>query len=646
MSHEIRKISALLKIFLILPQLAALSQPTLEIWEIQGSGVSSPYENERIRSNGNIVTAVNEDGFFMQTPPVRSDNRPATSDGIYVFTGYSSGLTAGDSVSVSGIIREQFGLTEFSDVSLLQKQGTVEMLPPPIELDASFPGTSPASPAALERVEGMRLRITAGVTAPTNRFGEFAVTAAAERPFREPGIVFPGRQGLPVWDGNPEIIVVDPDGIGASDYLRAATGDSLTARGVLTYRFGRYTLLPETYQIKKRPVEERPVRARQEGEYTLASLNTYLFLKEEDNYPVKVEKLARYIIDLLQAPDILALQEIGSLNALQELADKINEFRPGTDYRPYLGEASGFFHSAYLVRPRIEVVQVTALQTEKRFSRGGPLHGRPPLLLVARLGSGTPVSLLNLHLRSLIGIEDPVEGSLVRQLRFEQSLEVARLVEDFREPNLFLIGDFNAFPFSDGYVDVFNQISGGASLGALFPVRPIVTTPLTDLSRLTPPDQRYSFVRAGSAQQLDHCLATDLSGLRVEDLQFARGNADAPFPLSEDPTTPLRSSDHDGFVVYLRDLSVANKTTVEELKGITIIPNPVQTGRMVQLETTDPGEISVTLLSNHGKNIATWLCIGKGSHQLPLPVTLSAGYYLVRIQTKKGSVTLPLILQP
>ncbi len=627
----------------------ALAQPVLEIWQIQGSGVSSPYESERIRSNGNLVTAVDEDGFFMQTPAARSDERPATSDGIYVYLGQSSGPAVGDSVSVVGIIKEQFGLTEFSNVTLLLRLGTAAGLPAPVELDAAFPGTSPVSPAALEQVEGMRVRTAARVIAPNNRFGEFAVTANADRPFREPGIPFPGIPGLPVWDGNPEVFWVDPDGVGASDYQTAAPGDNLSATGVLSFSFGKYILLPESYQLDPLPFPLSPVREARRGEFTLASLNTFLLIREEDNYAVKVEKLARYILQSLRAPDIIALQEVGSSGALQDLRDKVRELDPEMDYQPFFGDSPDFIHLAYLIRPSVEILSVEALQKNERFSQGGLLHGRPPLLLRMRLGGeGPEIEVLNLHMRSLRDVEDPVEGPTVRQLRFEQSIAVARLVEERRDNNLFLLGDFNAYPFSDGYVDVVNQISGGPSLGALLPVNPIVAPPpLENLTTaLSPADQRYSFIERGNAQLLDHCLAANLSGLRVEDLQFARGNTDAPFRLSEDSTTPLRSSDHDGFVVYLRDLSVASEAPIAKWQGIKIHPNPAQAGQPVQLEITVPGTVSVKLLSTNGKYLAEGVFNGEGSPPVPLPATLPAGYYFLQVQTEKGRATLPLIVQP
>ena len=66
-----------------------------------------------------------------------------------------------------------------------------------------------------------------------------------------------------------------------------------------------------------------------------------------------------------------------------------------------------------------------------------------------------------------------------------------------------------------------------------------------------PPDQRYSFVFDGTAQSLDHAITSQALDALVRGVEHARGNADAPFAFANDGTTALRSSDHDGTVLFL-----------------------------------------------------------------------------------------------
>ncbi len=57
-----------------------------EIFEIQEPGLDS-LADTYVQTNGNVVTALDTNGFFMQTPVARSDGDAFTSDGIFRFHG-------------------------------------------------------------------------------------------------------------------------------------------------------------------------------------------------------------------------------------------------------------------------------------------------------------------------------------------------------------------------------------------------------------------------------------------------------------------------------------------------------------------------------------------------------------------------------
>lgn len=173
----------------------------LEIWEIQGSGASSPFNGNEVLTNDDVVTTLASDGFFMQSVDARSDGDIDTSDGIYVYTGSAPAVAVGDLVDVNGEIVEFFGFTEISAASVVvDGTGTV---PAPVVFDATVPSPDPTSPSCaieFECYEGMLVEITGGsVTGPNQRFGsdpvaEVHITAAPERTFRETGIEFPESQ--------------------------------------------------------------------------------------------------------------------------------------------------------------------------------------------------------------------------------------------------------------------------------------------------------------------------------------------------------------------------------------------------------------------------------------------------------------------
>ncbi|MCI5084187.1 MAG: hypothetical protein MRY78_20975, partial [Saprospiraceae bacterium] len=192
---------------------APLHAQFLEIWEIQSNTTSSPYNQEVVTTVQNIVTAVGDDHFFMQTPPDRSDNDPTTSDGILVNIN-NPDVLVGDLVSVSGRINEVDGNTQFNALGLqLDIVDVGQTLPPVVDFDQSFPSNTPSDPHPLEAVEGMIVSFVATAAGPSTGADLAPLYTTESRPFREPGIQFPGMSGTPVWDGNPELFWIDPDGL-------------------------------------------------------------------------------------------------------------------------------------------------------------------------------------------------------------------------------------------------------------------------------------------------------------------------------------------------------------------------------------------------------------------------------------------------
>ena len=65
------------------------------------------------------------------------------------------------------------------------------------------------------------------------------------------------------------------------------------------------------------------------------------------------------------------------------------------------------------------------------------------------------------HLRSLNDIDDPAAGPRVRAKRRAQAEALASLIQSLQaSERVIAVGDFNAFEFSDGYVDVIGTILG------------------------------------------------------------------------------------------------------------------------------------------------------------------------------------------
>ncbi len=97
---------------------------------------------------------------------------------------------------------------------------------------------------------------------------------------------------------------------------------------------------------------------------------------------------------------------------------------------------------------------------------GSLLNDRPPLLFEGRQvadGSDFPIAVISIHGRSLGGI-DGSEADRVQAKRLAQAQFVAQQVQDLQtanpDINLVVAGDFNAFEFTDSYVDVTGQMKG------------------------------------------------------------------------------------------------------------------------------------------------------------------------------------------
>ncbi|HJR58383.1 MAG TPA: endonuclease/exonuclease/phosphatase family protein, partial [Vicinamibacterales bacterium] len=544
-----------------------------EIWEIQGAGTASPVAGERRATAGDIVTAVFGDGFFIQAPG-GGDGNAETSDGLFVFTGGAPAVAVGDAVEVTGRVAEFFNMTEL-DAETVSVTGSGLPLPLPVSFDESRPSPNQPQPAnEIERFEGMLVEVLNGtVSSPTNEFGEASVVASDHRAFREPGILFPGLPDLPVWDGNPEVFEIDTDRYLAAPGQLLAAGSRVSARGPLAFSFGDYQIWPTALEVTGTAAVV-PVRDRRAGEFTVGSQNVLrLFDTVNDpatsddvetpaGYAARLAKLSLHVRAALKAPDVLAVQEAENLAVLQDLAARIAADDPSVLYTAHLLEGNdiGGIDVGFLVRDSVRVDSIEQFGKADVFEFNGVpalLNDRPPLVLRgAYVGNDAdfPITVINVHQRSLSGVED--SDGRVRAKRHEQALRLSRFIDALQdadpEVNLVVIGDFNAFEFTDGYVDVMGQATGSPDpAGALLPATDEISLDLTNQTLNMVPAERYSFIFDGTAQSLDHALTSQHLNASVRGAAHARGNADAPAAFRADPTTPLRTSDHDGTVVFV-----------------------------------------------------------------------------------------------
>jgi len=189
------------------------------------------------------------------------------------------------------------------------------------------------------------------------------------------------------------------------------------------------------------------------------------------------------------------------------------------------------------------------------------LNDRPPLMLRASIDdakTGKPVAFTVVvnHLKSLLGYNDPRQMANVRMKKKLQAEFLARNVQERLkvDPNemIALVGDFNAYQFDDGVLDVIGTIKGKPAVKdqVLNSSDDLLNPDLTDLVDVIKPAEKYSYVFDGGAQVLDHILISPGFVARAKGFGYARINADYPESLRNDDTRVERYSDHDPAIAY------------------------------------------------------------------------------------------------
>jgi len=583
----------------------------LSIHDIQGSGDVSPVAGRLVSTTG-IVTGVKSNGFFIQNPDNAIDADPNTSEGVFVFTSSrpTAVATVGNLVQVTGTVSEFIPSsdpnsppsTEISGSPSISLISSGNPLPTPITLTPA--DTNPAGPIdQLEKYEGMRVHVDVlNVVGPTDgNVNETAATSTSNgiffgilpgiaRPFREPGVQQPdplpagAPASVPRFDSNPELICVDSDALGgaAIDVTSGATVTSVTGPLDFSARFYTIDVEPGSGAAATGNVSATPVPVPAANELTIANFNMERFFDTVNDpatsdvaltataFANRLNKASLAIRTVLNTPDVIGVEEMENLTTLQALADKVNADavaagQPSPNYQAFLVEGNdvGGIDVGFLVKGSINVISVQQVGKDTTFVQPDGttalLNDRPPLVLMATASqpnsdTSLPFTMVVNHLRSLLSIDDPVDGPRVRAKRAAQAEFLANLLQSHQAAgeNVVSVCDCNAFEFSDGYVDVIGTILGRpAPVDQVVTASPDLVDPdFTDLVSTLPHDQQYSYVFNGSAQVLDHVVVNPALLSKLSRFAYARNDADFPEVFRNDPNRPERISDHDMPVAY------------------------------------------------------------------------------------------------
>lgn len=569
--------------------------------QIQDTAAVSPYAGSMQTTEG-VVTLLVANGFYLQDP--EGDGDPATSDGIFVFTGAPPSVAVGDRLRVAATVAEFNAgdadrtvtqLTGVRGMLLLSKNNRVT----PAAL------TLPMRAADFERHEGMLVQFSAPLTVSQNYFqGRYGqVTLSAGR-LEKPTNRYPAgsAQALAAAAANAASMIVLDDGrnsqnpvpvpyIGADNTLRA--GDTVTGlTGVIDFGLitasnpgpSGYKLQPSTTPVFARDNPRTAPPRLPIGNVKVASFNVLNFFttfddgttasgqsgqgcslgasvaksncRGADNLVEFRRQRAKIVAAMLAIDaDVFGLMEIQNNGdvAVASLVEALNA-------------AAGAQRYAVVPRPEqtgSDAIRVAMIYQPSRLRLSGPalsdpdpVHSRPPMAQTFIAANGGSFSLIVNHLKSKgscpdAGSPDAEHGDGQGCWNATRMQQAGRLAEVFvpqvraaaQDPDVLLIGDFNAY-------------------GAEDPIRLLGDYGFKNqIERFVRRGgMPYSFVFDGEAGYLDHALASAPLQSQVLGAAEWHINADEPSVIDYNTefkpqdlysVTPYRSSDHDPVIISL-----------------------------------------------------------------------------------------------
>ena len=546
-------------------------QPLLlrTIGEIQGASHTSAFVGQVVQTEG-VVTAIDTNGYYIQSALGTSDGNVFTSDGIFVFTSSFPAVTLGSLLRVTATVQEfrpggdarNLTITQLSSPTWINLGsavaesvtiGTGGRLPPTQIIDNdSFASFDPDQDGIdfWESLEGMLITIDAPIAiSNTNSFGETYVVASGGA--GATGQSAGGGLTIAADDNNPERIQLDNDnGLFAGFNNSFSIGDRLSnVTGVVSYSFQAYeVLVTQAVSTTLDVTATKQVTTLVEAADKLSVASYNLENLSANDSAAKIASLASDIVNSLKSPDIIGVQEIQDADGAGNGADlsgaataaaliaaiqaaggptyayvEVAPSAPNTTG----GEPGGNIRNGFFY----DTARVSLVPGSVELIDGPAFAGTRRPLVASFSFNGETVTLVNVHFTSRGG-SDPLWGSTQPPANAADAArtaqgEAVRAWIDARpgntgKENIVVLGDFNGFTWEGGI--------GALTRGGL----------MTNLSDLLPAAERYSYQFDGNNQQLDHIVAT--GGLA------ARAEFDAVQINSQLTAAAQISSDHDGML--------------------------------------------------------------------------------------------------
>jgi uncharacterized protein len=632
--------------------------PYTPIYSIQGSGLSTPIPGN-VRTKGVVIGdfegSSGQQGFYMQD--ISGDGDPTTSDGIFVFTGSSDLVSAGQLVSVTGVAVERFDQTSITG-------GTTSTPVPSANIVNCGSGSVTATDVTMpfadadypERFEGMLVNFpqTLVISEYFNyeRFGELVIALPLDgetRPFTGTSIDEPGAPALARETANSlrRITLDDTLGIQNPPTLRhpnGATfdlsnrfrgGDTLkNTVGVLGYDFGVYRIQPTTgaeyTSVNPRPAAPEAVG----GSIRVAAMNTLNFFVTLDtttsdtgpgpcganqnldcrgadaDQPLEFTRQRDKLLTALTGlnADIIGLNELENTPGAEPL-DSIVGGMPGYDYIHTGTIGTDAIKVGMIYRPAVVTpIGSFKLLTSAVDPRFIDTKSRPSLAQTFVVNAtGAKFTMVVNHFKSKGSACDDVgdpdlgdgQGNCSQTRRAAAKALVDWIATDptgSGDADFIIMGDLNSYAQEDS----IDEIKAGSddTVGT--------NDDFTNLISNFHGAFAYSYTFDGEAGYLDHALAnTNLLG-QVTGAADWHINSDEPDIFDYDTTfkppaqevlyevNPYRTSDHDPVVVGLNPLHYNFTGFFQPVDNLPVI-NSVKAGQAIP--------VKFSLGGNQGLNI-------------------------------------------
>lgn len=571
-------------ILLLLPMVATAESvcgsPATPISEVQGTGPASPLAGKTVTVEGILTQDSRSEGgfggFYLQQADHQTDDDPATSEALFVYTDRDTGKP-GMRLRVTGKVKEYHGLTELVAVRNLRICGK-EALPAPITLALPW-SVNP------EHLENMRVSFRQPLTVVDNhnlaRYGELALAASDQVQPTE--YLPPGdqahrqsarnRQNRVLLDDNrsqrdPRPVPWPPAG-SSSTTVRA--GDQIEGlAGVLDFRFDAWRIQPAQQPRFLATNPRKPAPASPTGDsIRVVALNLGNYFNGDGKgggFPTPrgaatmadFQRQQQRLIQTLLAPDpdILAVTELendgyGPNSAIATLASTLgNQWRfvstPDQDGNDAI--RTGLLYRSDRIR---------AIGSPERLT-GGPFRsgGRPPLAQdFSRLDDDTTVRVIVPHLKSKscrgARGDDQAQADGQGCYASRRTAEAKALTDwsgiasgDQRSAGTLILGDLNSYAREQPLALMAK--AGFTSMVHHF-------HPCTEDNC-----RHYTYRYRGEKGTLDYALASEALRPRIFEARSWLVNADEPRVLGYEgdqqpgKSEPWRSTDHNPVIVDLK----------------------------------------------------------------------------------------------